>query len=238
MNGWKRTLAAALAVGMACVGRAWADSNPLDDADSLTLTVSPNVNYSVDIDTGNTTLGLGSVDLGQSTFTVRPATVTFGGNITVGHEADLSAAIAGGWNFNAAGSVSTATAGGLNLINLYALFTSTNLAAAPSGATFGDPDGANVPETRAAIAPGAAAATFGPTRVGQSGGGAGTHTGNFECNSGAPCTKDMDSIDTLSGGTNSAKAHLWFFIRMPGSTSIGTQQSIQVTLTHTLGAGL
>lgn len=238
MKRWIRTPAAALALGLLAAGTARADSNSLDDAASLTLTVSPNVNYSVVIDTASTTLGLGAVDLGLSTFTVRPATVTFGGNITVGHEANLSAAISGGWSFNASGSVSTQTAGGLNLINLYALFTSTKLATAPNSDTFGDPDAIGGPETRAAIAPGAAAATFGPLRAGLSGGGAGAVTNNFECGIVGDCSKDMDSIDTLSGETNSAKAHLWFFIRMPSSTNTGATQSIQVTLTHTLGVGL
>src|SRR3954468_23975569 len=44
--------------------------------DSITVSVTPNAYYAVDIDTTNVSLNLGSVDLGASTQTVRPSTVT------------------------------------------------------------------------------------------------------------------------------------------------------------------
>ncbi|MBI3298685.1 MAG: hypothetical protein HYZ75_11010, partial [Elusimicrobia bacterium] len=73
-------------LGLAGVGTAWADTNPGDDGDSLTITVTPDVNYSIDITTVDAHLQLGSVALGQSTFTATPATVTFGGSVLSGHE--------------------------------------------------------------------------------------------------------------------------------------------------------
>ena len=74
----------AMAVLFACMalgaGKVWADSNPANDTDALTLTITPNVDFGVDIATNPAHLALGAVDLGNSTFTVRPATFTILGN--------------------------------------------------------------------------------------------------------------------------------------------------------------
>src|SRR2546423_835565 len=45
-------------------------------SDSLTVTITPNAFYAVDIDTGNVSLDLGTVGLNASTQTVQPSTVT------------------------------------------------------------------------------------------------------------------------------------------------------------------
>jgi hypothetical protein len=45
-------------------------------SDSLTVTITPNAFYAVDIDTDNVHLDMGTVTLGASTQTVRPSTVT------------------------------------------------------------------------------------------------------------------------------------------------------------------
>src|SRR4051812_1936116 len=45
-------------------------------SDLLTVTITPNASYAVDIDTQNVTLNLGTVALGATVQTMRPSTVT------------------------------------------------------------------------------------------------------------------------------------------------------------------
>jgi hypothetical protein len=222
----------ALLVGLAGAGKAWADA---DDQDSLTITVAPNVNYSIDLTTTNTSLALGAVDLGNSTFTVVPATVTFGGTVYTGHECDLTAAISHGgggtaWGFDTTPATGTNISAEADRLAMYATFSSTNLATVPSGDNFAD--------ARYAVSDGDGNSLYGPTRVGAAGNGGGPGADAFEYNAATMALglKDMDSAQVASGSTNSEQAHVWFFLRLPSATTSGGAQNIQVTLTHTLGA--
>ena len=244
-RGWILGGLAAL-VGLLCAGPAAADSNPADDRDSLTITVSPDVNYSLDITTTDAIVALGAVSLGASTQTVKPATVTFGGTVLSGHELKLTAAITAAgtaWGFDNTPSTGTNTDAEADKVALYALFSSTALATAPAGATFGDPlAGAGAASTAAAVMDGNTDATVSDVWAGGGTVGAtSTGGGQFEYHENAGINageKDMDN-DTAgagnTGGINNGSAHLWFFLRLPASSTDGNMQSIAVTLTHTLG---
>ena len=108
---------------LSSLSKAWADANPLNDLDALTLTITPNVDFGVDIATNPAHLALGAVDLGNSTFTVRPATFTILGNFS-SQELVLDALVtaSGGtpWTFDS----STTTAEN-NKLAAWVLFTST-----------------------------------------------------------------------------------------------------------------
>lgn len=240
---WRTALAALLGATLGAV-EAWADAIPGDDSDSLTMTVTPDVNYSVDITTTDAIMGLGTVGLGQSTWTVRPATVTFGGTVLTGHELKLNASIsaAGGgtaWSLDATPSTAATPNDGAsaeaNALALYALFTSTKVPTAPTAAAFGRPDAASgLANTKAAVT------AFGDQAVGVAGTVANTVcTDAYEyCLGTADENKNMDDnrIGTANDGDmRRGNAHLWFYLRLPSSTTTGTQQSILVTLTHKLG---
>ena len=227
MNKWMKTAAAVLVAGLLCSAKSWAVTY-----DALCITVTPSVNYSIAISSDDASLALGTLALGQSTFTVCPATVTFGGDIDTGHEAKLTASIAGGWNFNDTTNISTETAGTKDLLNMYALFSSTGLGQAPSGDVFGDNDASGVPDTLAAIAD-ANTDNLIDTAIhigGQSGPGT-----QFEYQAGGAGDKDMDMIDLNSGVDNSKEANLWFFLRLPSQTTDNAEKKITVVLTHKQG---
>ena len=221
----KRLVAGLIALGLGLLvgAPAWADANGADDQDSLTITITPNVNYSIDLTTGTNHLALGAVDLSQSTFTVIPATVTFGGTVLSGHECNLSAQITSlgtAWGFDTTPSTTTLNAE-LDKLAMYALFSSTGLASAPNGDSFVNDSGA--------LSEGSGDSTYPATRAGGIGAGV-----KFEKT--GTGVKQMDSIAVGSGGTNSELAHLWFYLRLPSSSTSGSQQNVQVTLTHTLGS--
>ena len=248
---WTRSLgmllAALLAAGLRPAA-SWADSNPGDDSDSLTITVTPDLNYSVNLTTTDAHMGLGTVALGQSTFTVRPSTVDFGGTVLTGHELDLSASInsAGtAWGFDSTPSTAATPNDGASAeadkLAMYALFTSTKVAGAPSAAAFGRPDAAsgNANEN-AAIDDEDGDSTVSGVRAGLDSGAANAVcTNKFEyCLGTSDENKNMDDnrLGVASDGDmRRGSAHLWFYLRLPGSTTSGAQQSITVTLTHALG---
>src|SRR5688572_69595 len=70
----KRLSKAALALGFAL--GLYVNNASAADNDSLTVTITPNAFYAVDIDTAGIVMNLGSVALSASTQTVMPATVT------------------------------------------------------------------------------------------------------------------------------------------------------------------
>lgn len=189
------------------------------DAASLTIRITPNVDYGVQIDTatydsgGDGYISLGTVDLYASTWTVRPATVTILGNVgtagaNTGQELDLSAAIASAgtaWTFDATPSTD-ATNGAVDELAMYALFSETTLSAAPGGDDFAN---------------GTADASY--ASGSQRAGAANPNNGDkYEYQGG---TIDMDNLSP------SDQSHLWLFFRLPSTTSDTQAQDVTVTLT-------
>ena len=211
----KKLMAAALVlIGLSVMPArdASADSDPSNDSDSLTIVVTPRYDFGVDITTTPAAMNLGTVDLYASTFTVQPATVTFLGS-KAGQELDLSAALSGGWKFDV--SPSTWAAGGeQDALAVYALFSSTNLAAAPAGDDFAN--------ATAAAGFNVDAQTLGPVRAGGLSG------------PGAKYEKQGAGAVDLDMKNPGDKAHLWFLLRLPSQTSVTAAQNVSVTLTATI----
>ncbi len=211
-------LLAGLLVTVLFAGRAWADSDPSNDADSITVRITPNVDFGVDIDSAALQSGglidLGIVNLFASTQTVTPATVTIRGNITssgggTGQELDVSGTIAsqgGGasWTFDLSPSTH-GTSGELDALATYILFSDTALSTAPNGDEFS-----------------VSAAEFTGTtlRAGGAGGVSGT---KFEKTDAG--VTDMDDMSP------DEKRHLWLFFRLPDQTTSGDSQDVTITLT-------
>ncbi len=122
----KRTLKVLLGLvfGLGLSGAAHAASS-----DTLTVTITPNAFYSVDIDTGNVSLSLGTVALGASTQTVQPATVTVLSTFAL---TDLKlqgviTASANAWSFD-----DVTTSSEADKIATWATFTSVARSSAPT----------------------------------------------------------------------------------------------------------
>ena len=184
----------------------FADSNPANDSAAFTISVTPNFDRGIEIDTGNVNLDMGTVDMNASTQTVSPATVTILGNIT-NTELDLSGMITGGWVFD---PNQTFTSTGTNQLNVWASFTDVSSVTVPSqgdeyfrvGTSSGAKLISNTP-------------FFGPAAIGIDGS---NGLGRFENN--------VTDMDALLPGT---KRHLWIYLRTPPTTSATAQQSIRFT---------
>ncbi len=195
------------AFSLGSLSTVYADSNPANDSAALRISIIPNFDRGVIIDTGNLNLDLGSVDMGASTQTVSPSTITIVGNIT-NTELDLSGLITGGWVFD---PNETLTSTGTNQLNVWASFTSISTATAPAQ---------NDEYFRVGTSSGAKLVSntniFAPAAVGKTPGSA---VGRFESNEGG--AGDMDSLSPAS------RRHVWLYFRLPNTTSITAQQSIQ-----------
>jgi hypothetical protein len=214
--GWAAAgLLAAALLAMAGTG-AWAvDLNTANDAEGLTVRITPNADYGVTIDTTNLQGGasgvieLGTLDMYASTFTVRPATVTIAGGVSrrgasnTGQELDVTAGISGGWFLDAT-PTTTGTGGEIDGLAMYLLFSPTSISQAPSGGEFVDGTG-DVTATGTAIRAG-----------GSAGGGVKFENGT-----------DMDNLSVGNA------RHMWMYFRMPSETSTGSDQDVTVTLTAT-----
>ena len=125
---------AALVLG-AVVGQAWADPNPANDRDSLTITIQPNVDLGVDVDTATTKFVAaggnltGTMALGATDYLVSPASVTILGNFS-NQEVDVQAAGLDSW------SVDADELAAQDQVQVYALFA-VNKTSRPVEAEFG-----------------------------------------------------------------------------------------------------
>ena len=80
----KQTIAALMGLALLVTGaeRAWATAVPTNDTDSLTITITPNIDRGVQIDTDNVVMDLGTVDLGTLAPMVPKAVCTSHANPT------------------------------------------------------------------------------------------------------------------------------------------------------------
>jgi len=216
MTTMKRLAMAVLTAGLLgslTAGVAWADKDLTNDKASLTIRITPNVDYGVTLDTATlrgddaAIINLGSVELYASTQTVKPATATIVGTVSkgaanTGQELDVLATnlTAGGWSFDATPSTYS-TLGSINELAMYLAFTPTSQSVKPTGDEF-----ANALYEY----------TGGSVHAGQTGG------------NGTKFEMSAVDMDDLSVGN---KAHLWLLFRLPNETSTGAAQDIQVTLT-------
>jgi archaellin len=133
MNMWKK-----LAVLAALVVLAKGAEAAVSDA--LTITITPNAGYAVDIDTTGVVLDFPSANLNVPAFVVSPATVTIESTYAT-TELELDASLTGGWTLGS----STTT----DVLQAWALFTSTTVSTIPSKS------GNNFDDTNDRIASGA-----------------------------------------------------------------------------------
>ncbi len=186
-----------------------ADFNPGNDSANLEISIIPHFDRGVEIDTATVQLNLGAVEMGASTQTVRPATVTIIGNV-LNNELNLSANIVGGWTFD-----DDVTSTDTDKLANWIVFKSATDPAMPAKG------GANFDDANDSLQ--SATPNFGPVRVGTQGGNSGLN-GRFEDG-----VTDMDSLVPQD------KRHIWFYFRTPGATSFTNQQEIHYTLTVTPG---
>lgn len=220
MNKHMKQFVAALAVGLLAVGglligEAKADAIVANDTATIQITITPNVDRGVTIDTQTVNMVLGLIDLNTSTQTVNPATVTVQGNLT-NTELDLSAGISGGWTFEP-----TATSTTTDKLKTWVVFTATTVFTTPAknSNTFDDTNDFLASNT----------ASFPGTRVGSSSGGSGNINNSFEDNSGNAFA-DMDALSPTS------KRHMWMYFTTPDVTTTASDQLIRFYLTVKAGS--
>jgi hypothetical protein len=182
--------------------RAFALAVPSNDQDSIQITITPNIDRGVQIDSQTVSVDLGTLPLATSTQTVRPATVTILGTVA-SQELTVAGSILPTWSFDTTPSVDT-TSMENDALAFYLLFSDTTLSAAPPGPEFVADSGAFTGQTLRA------------------GGDAGAGVVFEKQNGGA---KDMDNRAPAD------QSHLWFFLRMPGTTSSANAQTVTITLT-------
>ena len=199
-----------LALSLALVPAVRADSNSSNDSVGITVSITPNFDRGVLIDTGAVDLNMGLVDMGASTQTVSPATVTILGTV-LNTELEMSGQITGGWTFDEDVSASSET----DKLAVWALFKSSASANAPSksGSDFDDAqDSLN-----------SITSIFGPTRVGTANGNTGLN-GRFE--------DGVTDMDSLRPGN---KRYLWLYFKTPPYTSTVNEQKVNFTISVTPG---
>ena len=209
-----------LLVNVGKVHALYSDTISSNNAAAMVVRITPNADRGVQISTGNVGLDLGTVELGASTQTVNPATVTIQGNM-IENELDLSASITGGWVFD---QNQTRTSTGTNQLNVWATFTSISTGLAPT--TQGDEYFRVGSSTSTKLA--VAGNSFPATTVGVT---PGSGIGKFENNEGGtgPSGADMDS---MSPGD---VRHLFTYFRLPPTTSITGPQDINFVLSLRAG---
>lgn len=207
-----------LMIGM--VKEAKATSISTNNTTALIVRITPRADRGVEISTGTAGLAatgeieLGTVEMGASTQTVNPATVTITGNMAQ-TEIDLSASITGGWSFQ---NDQVLTSTGANQLNAWVTFTSISTGAIPASNNteeyfrVGSSSGAKLTSLTN---------VFSAVRVGKSNGSA---IERFENN------EDAADMDLMASGT---KRHLWTFFRLPPTTSVTAPQKINIVLSTT-----
>jgi len=204
----KRAAVLAVALGLLAQARAAV-------SDSLTVTITPNAFYAVDIDTANVVLDLGTVDLAASTQTVQPSTVTIQSTYAT-TDLRLQGAISSAgtpWTFDADTSSNESDA-----LQAWGVFTTVARSSAPtqtSGYFSGTQPGVNDSDVISTT----------NRYVGTQGG----VTNQFEAAGADFAFKDMDSL--VPAPLAAAYSHLWLMFRLPSSTTDTSAQDVSIVLT-------
>jgi len=188
-------------------------------SDSLTVTITPNAFYAVDIDTSNFSgMDLGTVDLAASTQTVLPSTVTIQSTYAT-TDLRLQGAIASvgtPWTFDA-----NTASNESDSLQAWGVFTSVARSSAPtqtSGYFSGTTPGANDSDLISTT----------NRYVGTQGG----VTNQFEADAADFAFKDMDSLPPSPAAAS--LSHLWLMFKLPSATTDTAAQLVTLTLTAVL----
>jgi hypothetical protein len=221
MNTVKWAKGLGLVMGLvlgAAVGQAWADPNTSNDKDSLTITIQPNVDLGVDVDTTTTkfvTAGgnlTGTMALGATDYLVSPASVTILGNFS-NQEVQVEAAGLDSWTVDADETAAQ------NQVQVYALFA-VNKTSRPVEAEFGS-DSARHLVTGAAQTAGEAVGA--------------AENGDRTDNRYEIPVADMTSGTDMDGLAVGTLKQLWLRLDAPPSTTSDENQRVVVTLTAVNG---
>lgn len=181
-------------------------------SDSLTVTIRPTAQYSVDIATatnGNL-LDLGNVALGASTFTVNVTTVEVQSTYSATDLTIQAQVISGGWSID--GDTTTQNT---DAVQAWAVFTDTSIATtAAAQALAGAFAGDDVLQATA-------------RDVGVAGGGPQMYT----VNTGAAGYKSMEDIPSSAVDGPASRSHLWLKFTLPPTTTTTNPQEVYVTVT-------
>ncbi len=221
MNTVKMTKGLGLAMGLvlgAVVGQAWADPNAANDLGQFTVTIQPNVDLGVQVDTTTTkfvTAGgnlTGTMALGATDYLVSPASVTILGNFS-NQEIELQAAGLDSWTVD--GDETAAQ----DQVQVYALFA-VNKTSRPVEAEFGQGGDARHLVTGLKMA--------GETL-------AGGEDDNLTGNQFEIANADMTSGTNMDGLTVGTLKQLWLRLDAPPATTSDENQRVQLTLTAKSG---
>jgi hypothetical protein len=218
MNNAKRWQTG-LTAGLMLLAAGWAKADP---SDSLTVTITPNASYAVDIDTALVTLNLGVVNLGASVFTVNPATVQVNSSYAATDLTIAAAVISGGWTLDA----NTATNEN-DALKAWAVFTDTGVS---NSATV-----AGHPGAFSGTVPGVTGSDVLGTAAGLGVGTEGSGDVQYVLLPGEANYKTMDALPTNTVDAGGSRAHLWLKFTLPNTTTDLTAKQVQITVT---GGGL
>ncbi len=217
VSRWMKTAVLGLMVLGLAAGQAMA-ADP--DSDSLTIAITPTLDFGVQLDTAATQME-GSSDLTTSmllnatSFMLTPATMTILGDFN-DQEVSLTAQGLDGW------TVDTDEIIGSNSVQVYALFA-LNKSTRPLELEFDE-------GTAQHLITGAAAKVAGEPSGSE--GNSGTDN-TFEIATGA-----MSSGADMDGMAVGTQRQLWLRVDTPSDTSVTGAQRIQVTLTAANGSGI
>lgn len=180
------------------------------DTDSLTVTITPNAQYAVDVDTAISPalLNLGAVNLGQSTFTVNVTTVEVQSTYAATDLSIRAQVISGGWSID--GDTTAAETDGLQA---WAVFTDTSV----------------VTDTVANAQPGAFDAADLLQTTNRDVGVFGAAT-MYQLTSGTGF-KSMEDLPSAAVDIPASRSHLWLKFTLPPVTTTLSAQQVYVTVT-------
>jgi hypothetical protein len=185
-------------------------------SDSLTVTITPNAFYAVDIDTSNFAgMNLGTVDLAASTQTVLPSTVTIQSTYAT-TDLRLQGAITSSgtpWTFDA--DTSSNESDSLQAWGVFTTIAHSSAPAQASGYFSGTQPGVNDSDVISTT----------NRYVGTQGG----VTNQFETGAADFGFKDMDSL--VPAPLAAAYSHFWLRFRLPSATTDVAAQNVTITLT-------
>jgi hypothetical protein len=214
---WLTGLAAALS--LLAAGRARAATA---NTDSLTVTIIPNAGYSVVVTTTNVGLDLGVVNLGASTQTVRPSTITVTSSYaTTGLKLTGSMSTNGGvpWTY----AIDTSLQGSDQLA-AWAVFTDTSVSDYTTLGSTG---------TGATYFLGTSSGAAGSNVVGTVTTPVGTSAGvspHFIANSAQAGYKTMAALPSSAADLASSRAHMWMYFVLPPATTDNNAKYMTFTL--------
>jgi hypothetical protein len=174
--------------------------------DSLTVTITPNAQYSVTVTTTpGVVLNLGTVGLNSSTQTVSPSTITVTSSYAKTN-LQLNGIMSGTgvpWTF-----ASNTASLSQDQLATWAVFTSTSLSVAPAVGYF------------TGTVPGAAGSNVVDTSVRNIGGAGGAGTSLFLTPTTASAGyKSMFNIPSNAADLAASRAHMWMYFNLPPSTT-------------------